>query len=34
MPFVGIFAADAGEIRARALAAPLERTVVHAFGRE
>ena len=32
VPFVGIFAADAREIRAGALRAPLERVVVHAFG--
>ena len=34
MPLVGIFAADAGEIRAGALRAPLERMVVHALRRE
>src|SRR3546814_20130365 len=34
MPFVGILAADAGEIRPGALGAPLERMVVHALGRQ
>ena len=34
VPVVGILAADAGEIGTGALAAPLERLVVHALGRE
>ena len=34
VPFVGVLRADAGEIRAGALRAPLERPVVHALGRE
>ena len=34
MPVVGIFAADAGKVRAGTLAAPLERLVVHALCRE
>ena len=34
MPIVGIFAADARQIGAVALRAPLERVVVHAFGGE
>src|SRR5215213_4759735 len=34
MPLVGVFAADAREIRAGSLRSPLERPVVHALGRE
>ena len=34
VPFVGIFGADAREIRPGALRAPLERMVVHALGGE
>ena len=34
VPFVGIAAADAGEIGPGALRAPLERVVVHALGGE
>ena len=34
VPGVGVLAADAGDVRPVALGAPLERVVVHAFGRE
>ena len=34
VPGVGVTAADAGEVRPGALAAPLERVVVHALGGE